>query len=124
MLTTELERSPTVREISTASGIDTGSILEALESVAATDMKTLSEPESWEWTPSEDHGFESTEAWLTVAPALDLLTESDRRLLGLRFVQGLSQSEIARLTGMHQVAVGRKITQILTDLRRDTGELL
>ncbi len=122
-LTLELERSPSVREISEASGIDSGNILEALESIAATNMKTLSEPESWDWTPTEDHGFESTEAWVTIAPALDQLSDKDRRLLGMRFIQGLSQSEIARLTGMHQVAVGRKITQILTDLRRDTGEL-
>jgi RNA polymerase sigma-B factor len=122
-LTIALERSPTVREISEASGIDSASILEALESVGAMDMRTLSEPESWDWAPTEDHGFESTEAWLTIAPALDLLSDSDRKLLGLRFMQGLSQSEIARLTGMHQVAVGRRITQILTDLRRDTGEL-
>jgi len=122
-LTNLLERSPTVREISDASGLDSGSILEALESVHVNEMTTLSEPGSWEWASTDDHGLESTEAWLTVAPALELLSESDRRILGMRFVQGLNQTEIAQITGMHQVAVGRKITQILTDLRRDTGEL-
>lgn len=123
-LTSSLERSPTVREISDSCGIDSGSILEALETVNATDMKTLSEPDSWDWAPTADSGYESAEAWLTVAPALELLPENDRRLLGMRFFQGLSQSEIAQITGMHQVAVGRRITQILSELRRDTGELL
>lgn len=123
-LTIALERSPTVREICDASGLDSHSVLESLESVHATEIKTLSEPDAWDWAPFEDHGYESAEAWLTVLPALELLSANDRRLLGMRFIQGLSQREIAQITGTHQVAVGRKITQILTDLRRDTGELL
>lgn len=123
-LTTSLERSPTVQEISDSCGIDSGSILEALETVNVTHMKTLSEPDSWDWAPTVDPGYESAEVWLTLEPALELLSKTDRRLLGMRFIQGLSQSEIAQVTGMHQVAVGRRITQILSELRRDTGELL
>lgn len=122
-LTIQFERAPTVREISEHTGLDTGSILEALESVNVMDMKSLSEPETWDWAPTEDRGFNAAEAWATLVPALDLLSESDRQLIGMRFVEGLNQSEIARITGLHPVAVSRRISQILIDLRRDTGEL-
>lgn len=123
-LTAELQRSPTVRELSTATGLDTAAILDALESAHTYDMTSLSEPDSWDWPSDSDAGFDSAEARAVLIPALELLSDQDRQLIGMRFIQGLSQSAIAERTGMHQVAVGRRITQILEELRRDTGELL
>lgn len=46
------------------------------------------------------------------------LPERDRRLLGLRYMAGHTQSETARMLGMNQVAVSRHEKRILQELRQ------
>lgn len=122
-LVSTLERMPSVREVSEYTNLDPELVLEILESMNVREVKSLSEPESWDLAPSDENGFESVEVKATLAPALDLLSEQDRQLVYMRFYQGLKQSQIATETGLSQVTVSRRINQILSDLRRDTGEL-
>jgi RNA polymerase sigma-B factor len=119
----DLERSPTVAEISIHSGLSTGTVLDALETLNTRDMKTLSEPINWDLPSTTDQGFNSVEAWATIQPALELLSSQDRSLLGMRFAEGLTNTEIAKRTGLSQVNVGRQLHRILNEVRRDTGEL-
>ena len=54
---------------------------------------------------------------ITVIQLLDGLGEKDRRLLELRFWEGKTQSESAKILGMNQVAVSRQEKKILHGLR-------
>lgn len=54
---------------------------------------------------------------ITVVQLLDCLGEKDRRLLELRFWEGKTQSESAKVLGMNQVAVSRQEKKILHELR-------
>jgi RNA polymerase sigma factor (sigma-70 family) len=64
-------------------------------------------------TWSEAHGFASAEARTVLAGLLHALpTERDRRIIQLRFVEGLTQSEIARHIGVGQVQVSRLRTNL------------
>jgi RNA polymerase sigma-B factor len=123
ILMKDLQRSPTVAEISAHSGLSTGTVLDALETLNTRDMKTLSEPINWDLSSTTDLGFDSVEAWATIQPALELLSDQDRYLIGMRFAEGLNNTEIAKRTGLNQVSVGRQLNRILTEVRRDTGEL-
>lgn len=122
-LSNTLERMPSVREISEQTGLDQGLILEVLESLNNRELTTLSEPSAWDIASISDEGFEHVELQAVLAPALELLSSSDRQLINLRFYQGLTQSQIAQQTGLSQVAVSRRLSQILIELRRDTGEM-
>ena len=55
---------------------------------------------------------------ITVVQLLDGLGEKDRRLIELRFWEGKTQSESAKVLGMNQVAVSRQEKKILYGLRR------
>lgn len=122
-LSATLERMPSVREISEHTGLDQGLILEVLESLNTRQLESLSEPASWDSASFADEGFDVVELRATLSPALELLADSDRQLIDMRFYQGLTQSQIAQKTGLSQVTVSRRISQILIELRRDTGEL-
>jgi RNA polymerase sigma factor (sigma-70 family) len=69
-------------------------------------------------TWSEAHGFASAEARTVLTGLLHALpTERDRRIIQLRFVEGLTQSEIARHIGVSQVQVSRLLRTNLDRMR-------
>ena len=55
---------------------------------------------------------------ITVVQMLQSLEERDRRLIELRYMEGKTQSESARILGMNQVAVSRLEKRILLSLRK------
>ena len=55
---------------------------------------------------------------ITVVQMLQGLDERDRRLIELRYMEGKTQSESARILGMNQVAVSRLEKRILMSLRK------
>ena len=52
-----------------------------------------------------------------LAPLLDKLAEDDRVVIGLYYLHGLSQAEIARRLDVSQVQVSRRLARILARLR-------
>ncbi|MEU8523849.1 SigB/SigF/SigG family RNA polymerase sigma factor [Streptomyces sp. NBC_01216] len=64
-----------------------------------------------------DHEVELFEDFHTLAPLLERLGERDRRLLHLRFVEELTQSEIGKLLGVSQMQVSRLLSRNLARLR-------
>ena len=52
-----------------------------------------------------------------LGPAFSSLLERERTVLGLRFVAGLTQSEIAERIGVSQMHVSRLLTTSLRKLR-------
>ena len=70
----------------------------------------------------EDARYELVEYGATIAPELAALPSRDRRVLHLRFVEDLTQSEIARRIGVSQMHVSRLIRRAITRLRDATEE--
>ena len=60
---------------------------------------------------------QATEARLLVAPLLAELSERDRQIVHLRFVEERTQGEIGEVLGVTQMQVSRLITRILRTLR-------
>ena len=63
--------------------------------------------------------FELIEHRQTLAPLLAALPERERRILLLRFFDGLTQAEIGALVGISQMHVSRLLTRTLARLRRE-----
>ena len=65
----------------------------------------------------EDERFELVEYSAAIAPALNALPKRDRLVLHLRFVEDMTQSEIADRIGVSQMQVSRLIRRALARLR-------
>ena len=65
----------------------------------------------------EDDRFELVEYGATIAPTLQALPARDRIVLHLRFVEDLTQAEIAERVGVSQMHVSRLIRRALDRLR-------
>jgi RNA polymerase sigma-B factor len=125
IVTQQLGRSPTVLEIARHLDADADLVLEALDtaSVYAT-VPLPSTPEEGEMAPLGfiDSGLELVEQRATLRPLLARLPVRERTILALRFVRGMSQSQIAAEVGVSQMHVSRLITRSLAVLREGLNE--
>jgi RNA polymerase sigma-B factor len=125
-LTVQLERSPTIAELAKAAGVDEEEVLEALETGQAYATLSLSAPsgseEGDDLDPLEslgvfEHEYEVSEDRAVLAPGLRVLDDRERRILQLRFFEGLTQSQIAQQVGISQMHVSRLIRRALEKIR-------
>lgn len=109
---------PTVSELADKMGIsieETAQLLCVSQPVVSLtaeddDEKQIDIPCDDEYTPIVDR--------LSVQQILTTLDERDRRLIELRFFEGLTQSKTANILGISQVQVSRKEKTILNDMRK------
>jgi RNA polymerase sigma-B factor len=66
--------------------------------------------------PHEDPGLPACEARVVLAPVVQMLSERDRRVLFLRYFEGLGQEEIGSEIGVTQTQVSRILNRILAEL--------
>ena len=66
-------------------------------------------------------GFEQVETHVALSRLVRELPERDRRLLGMRFYEDLTQREIAERIGVTQMQVSRLLTKIFAKLRDGLG---
>jgi RNA polymerase sigma-B factor len=125
-LSRTLGRSPTPAELAEATDLTHEEVLEAIEAATAYDSVPLDAPRASEEGDeegvvarlgAEDPGYELAEYSATLAPELRALPERDRLVLHLRFVEDLTQSEIAERIGVSQMHVSRLIRAALSKLR-------
>jgi RNA polymerase sigma-B factor len=126
-LTAKLERPPTIRELASALQLDETEVLEAFEAVQNRRTLSLDQPVTVVGTPEEgtvgeqvgdeDPNFEGVEDRAAVQSSLPDLTEREVLALRLRFVDDLTQSEIAGRLGCSQVHVSRILRGALSQLR-------
>jgi RNA polymerase sigma-B factor len=129
-LSQELGRSPTVPELAERIGVSDEEILEGLESAMAYATLSLDAPDgSGDHPPSladglgeYDEALELVEDRETLKPLLELLDERSRRIVGLRFFRGMTQSQIAAEVGISQMHVSRLLSRALETLREGLGE--
>ena len=65
----------------------------------------------------DDRGFSEVEDTVLVEAGLDALDERERRIVELRFFDGLTQSEIAAQIGISQMHVSRLLRRSLQTMR-------
>ena len=103
-------------------------VLEALESGQAYATLSLSAPsggdDDSDLDPLEslgtlEHEYEVSEDRAVLAPGLAALDERERRILKLRFFEGLTQSQIAQQVGISQMHVSRLIRKSLSIMREE-----
>jgi RNA polymerase sigma-B factor len=121
-----LGRSASAGEVADALGLKTEQVLEAMEAAAAYDAISLEsyrfgdEADGETYAESigiEDDRFELVEYGATIGPTLAALPARDRVVLHLRFVEDLTQAEIADRVGVSQMHVSRLIRRALERLR-------
>jgi RNA polymerase sigma-B factor len=127
-LTVQYGRSPTIPELAKAAGVEEEEVLEALESGRAYSSLSLSagsgngeegELDPLESIGSEEHEYEVSEDRAVLAPGFRVLDQRERKILHLRFFEGLTQSQIAHQVGISQMHVSRLIRRSLEKIREE-----
>ena len=125
LLYARLGRSPSPRDIAEETGLTLEEVLEAMDLSSAYSPTPLDAPFGGdedgsrtlgETLGSDDAGYELVELGTSVAPAFRALPKREQAILKLRFVDDLTQAEIAERVGISQMHVSRLI-------RRSLGQL-
>jgi RNA polymerase sigma-B factor len=125
-LTARTGRPPSVQELAEFLELSLEDVLDALETAGAHHCVSLDTPredgEGESGTLADAFGepdarFEFVEASVSIASAARHLSPRERRVLELRFVQDLTQTQIAELIGVSQMQVSRILRRALSQLR-------
>jgi RNA polymerase sigma-B factor len=124
-LSGRLGRSPSVSEVAKHLDVSDEDVLTALEAGQAYEAVSLdaqrpgdNESDTFaESIGAEDERFELVEYGAAISPAFRALPKRDQEVLHLRFVEDLTQSQIAERIGVSQMQVSRLIRRALTRLR-------
>jgi|ERR687898_107940 RNA polymerase sigma-B factor len=131
-LPARLGRAPTVDDIAERLEVTPEQVLEAMHASQGHHAVSLdaspagSEGEEpaplRERVGAEDLSFETVEYGAAIEPALAEISKRDRTILHLRFVEDLTQSEIAERVGVSQMHVSRILRNTLEKLRSAVDE--
>ncbi|MDN3261360.1 RNA polymerase sigma factor SigF [Streptomyces sp. CSDS2] len=134
-LSSRLDRDPTVTELATLMNIPEKEVVEAqlasngYNSASLDAALTGDGPEDGEavladFIGVEEEGLRLVEDFHALAPLMAELSERDRQIIHLRFVEEATQAEIGERLGCSQMHVSRLIKRIITRLRQGMlGEL-
>ncbi len=130
-LTKKLQRSPSVGEIAERLGLEQTDVLEVMEANHNRRPLSLDRPAGAEdsdeappseWVGEEDERFELVEGRIALDAALPYLEERERVVLRLRFVEDMTQSQIAEKIGHSQMHVSRILRRTLERIRAEVAE--
>jgi RNA polymerase sigma-B factor len=125
-LTARTGRPPSVQDLAEFLELSIEDVLDALETTGAHHCVSLDTPredgEGESGTLADAFGeqdarFEFVEASVSIASAARHLSARERKVLELRFVQDLTQTQIAELIGVSQMQVSRILRRALSQLR-------
>lgn len=120
-LTERLGRSPTVLELAEEADVDVDLVLEALDARFAYAAEPLLSPGT-DGQPTNEPVetsavLDDLEVRLLLRGHMSVLHPRQRLILHLRFIEDLTQSEIARRLGTSQVSISRQLASAFTVLR-------
>ena len=124
-LAQQLDRAPTVAELAERLDLTKEEIVEGMAASNAYTASSLdSQPEEDDSEGAladrigyEDHDLEGVEYVESLKPLIAGLPPRDRKILSLRFVANMTQSEIGEELGISQMHVSRLLARTLTRLR-------
>ena len=125
-LVQELGRNPTVAELAAATGSSEEAVIEAIEAGQGYRAASIDASESEDDPLSarlgeHDDNYASVEDRDLLGPALATLPAREQSIIRMRFVDGLTQSEIAVAVGVSQMHVSRLLSSSLQKLRDGIG---
>jgi RNA polymerase sigma-B factor len=132
----ERGRAPTVGQLAQYLELDVEQVLDALQAIQAYETLSLDAPQPYggeeagtyaDTTGEEDGRYELVELDATVSAVLERIPPRERLILRLRFVEDLTQTEIAARVGISQMQVSRLLRRSLEQLRtltQATSEVL
>lgn len=121
-LAQELGRPPVTAEIAARAGVDEEAVLEAMEATQLYRLSSLDpampgdDPSTDARIAEVDTELDAIDDRLVVAELLSRLPPRERRIVYLRFFDGLTQAEIADALGISQMHVSRLLTRSLETL--------
>ena len=119
-------RAPTVGRLAEYLELDTEEVIDALQAIRAHDTLSLEAPPPGvdeeamtygDLLGYEDERYELIELDATLSSALAHLPPRERVILRMRFVDDLTQTEIAERVGVSQMQVSRLLRRSLSQLR-------
>jgi len=129
ILTHDLGRAPSIAQLARQLQADPREITEALRAAEAYTTASLDKPVRMdtagaamvEFLSREDSRFDAVVNREALKPLLAKLSESDRRILMLRFFGGMTQSQIGEQLRVSQMQISRLLARILDELRAGLG---
>ena len=124
-LSGRLGRSPTPADVAAHTGFSLEEVLEALEASSAYTPVTLDAPHPGDLDGdrtlgdglgAEDPRYDFVDLGQALAPAFRALPEREQTIIRLRFIEDLTQSEIAEQVGVSQMHVSRLLRRSLDRL--------
>ena len=124
-LSGRLGRSPTSRDIAAHTGFSLEEVMEALDAASAYSPAALDAPQAGgtdddrtrgDSLGSLERGYEFVEINAAIRPTFQALPAREQTILHLRFVEDLTQSEIAEQVGVSQMHVSRLLRRSLDRL--------
>jgi RNA polymerase sigma-B factor len=117
---------PTVADIASETGAPESDVLEALEArhlyrAISIDAPHASGTALVQQLGGDDAALEQADQRIELARMLALLPERDRLIVRLRFIDDLTQSEIAARVGLSQMHVSRLLVKSLAEMRSVYG---
>jgi RNA polymerase sigma-B factor len=125
-LSQELGRPPSDAEVSKDVGCSTDELGEAVQGFGCFQPPSLDLPVGESATPmgeligtNDERETNLVEAREALAPLMEKLSDRDRRILYLRFIEDQSQSEIGDVLGVTQMQVSRLLERIFRTMRAE-----
>jgi RNA polymerase sigma-B factor len=122
----QLHRSPSAGELARALGVEPGELSDALMAAGGYTPLSLDAPTHadsdvslGDGLPDDSDPYKVVELTEWLRPALARLTDRERRIIRLRFVDGRTQVQIGRQLGVSQMHVSRLLAGVLGRLRDD-----
>jgi RNA polymerase sigma-B factor len=121
-LTADLGRSPSPRELAVKTQFTVEEVLEALDAAQSYSPRALDAPIAGdddgvrtlgESIGHEDPGFHHVELGASISPAFADLPERQQKIVRMRFIEDLTQAQIAERFGISQMHVSRLLRRSL-----------
>jgi RNA polymerase sigma-B factor len=119
-------RAPTVNQLAQYLELDTEHVIDALQAIQAYETVSLDAPRPrsdgevvayGDTLGRDDERYELVELDVTLTSVLDHIPARERLILRMRFVDDLTQTEIAERIGISQMQVSRLLRRSLEQLR-------
>jgi RNA polymerase sigma-B factor len=129
-LSGSLGRSPTPAELAKETGLESSQVLEAMDAASAYQAESLDQRTGGDddardplvaTIGRDEMGYDLVEYGVSMRPAMAELSEQERAIVAMRFVEDLTQSEIARRIGVSQMQVSRVLRRAVDHLHRATS---
>jgi RNA polymerase sigma-B factor len=125
-LANERGRAPTVQELAQYLELGQDDVIDALQAIQAYESLSLDAPRPGATDEAASYGdamgeedarYELVELDATVSAVLGRIPQRERQILRMRFVEDLTQTEIAARVGISQMQVSRLLRRSLDQLR-------